>query len=166
MSGVHFYVILGDPPCLLCLHAGNRNKGIYDLCMNKYLLPSFVCISISLLTGDCEMDRCNGHSEEAWSAPRNGQGLHKVLEHLTVKVSTRYSSTPCKSFLQQFSFRSESWVFSMYNGECYDLIRQLANLGMRKLISEDSYHQVVSRFQTNKLHREFTSRYIRTSTYC
>jgi len=39
------------------------------------------------------------------------------------------------------STRSESWVFSMYNGECYDLIRQLANLGMRKLISEDSYHQ-------------------------
>ena len=27
------------------------------------------------------MDRCNGHSEEAWSAPRNGQGLHKVFEH-------------------------------------------------------------------------------------
>ena len=31
----------------------------------------------------------------------------------------------------------------MYNGECYDLISQLANLGMRKLISEDSYHQVI-----------------------
>ena len=52
----------------------------------------------------------------------------------------------------------------MYNGECYDLIRQLANLGMRKLISEDSYHQVVSHFQTKKLHREVTLRYFRTST--
>ena len=110
------------------------------------------------------MDRCNGHSEEAWSAPRNCQGLHKVLEHHLWFCLCLYLSNTCESFLQQFFFRSESWVFSMYNGECYDLIRQLANLGMRKLISEDSYHQVVSRFQTNKLHREFTSRYTRTST--
>lgn len=43
----------------------------------------------------------------------------------TVKVSTRV----------------ESWLFSIYNSECYDLIRQLANLGMRKLISEEGYHQ-------------------------
>ena len=40
------------------------------------------------------------------------------------------------------STRQEQWVFSMFNKEGYDLIKQLANLGMRKLISEDSYHQV------------------------
>jgi len=39
------------------------------------------------------------------------------------------------------STRQEQWVFSIFNKEGYDLIRQLANLGMRKLISEDSYHQ-------------------------
>jgi len=39
------------------------------------------------------------------------------------------------------STRQEQWVFSMFNKEGYDLIKQLANLGMRKLISEDSYHQ-------------------------
>ena len=40
------------------------------------------------------------------------------------------------------STRQEQWVFSMFNKEGYDLIKQLANMGMRKLISEDSYHQV------------------------
>ena len=40
------------------------------------------------------------------------------------------------------STRQDQWVFSIFNKEGYDLIRQLANLGMRKLISEDSYHQV------------------------
>jgi len=39
------------------------------------------------------------------------------------------------------STRQEAWAFSIFNKEGYDLIRQLANLGMRKLISEDSYHQ-------------------------
>ena len=80
--------------------------------------------------GDSEMDRCHRHPEESWSSPRDCQGINKVCT---------------KNFFQQTSWhqhRSESWVFSMYNGECYDLISQLANLGMRKLISEDSYHQV------------------------
>ena len=80
--------------------------------------------------GDSEMDRCHRHPEESWYSPRDCQGINKVWT---------------KNFFQQTSWlqlRSESWVFSMYNGECYDLISQLANLGMRKLISEDSYHQV------------------------
>ena len=32
-------------------------------------------------------------------------------------------------------------MITVYNGECLQLVQQLANLGMRKLISEDSYTQ-------------------------
>lgn len=39
------------------------------------------------------------------------------------------------------STRQESHTFSLFNKEGCDLIRQLANLGMRKLISEDSFQQ-------------------------
>ena len=40
------------------------------------------------------------------------------------------------------STREGSWTFTLYNKEGYDLISQLANLAMRKLISDtDSYHQ-------------------------
>ena len=91
--------------------------------------------------GDREMDRCHRHPEESWSAPRDRQGLNKV------KIGSKTPSTEISTIA---SHRSESWVFSMYNGECYDLIRQLANLGMRKLISEDSYHQVWTKFESGK----------------
>ena len=38
--------------------------------------------------------------------------------------------------------RDGSWFLSLYNKEGYELINQLANLAMRKLISDtDSYHQ-------------------------
>ena len=38
--------------------------------------------------------------------------------------------------------REGSWMFTLYNNEGYELISQLANLAMRKLISDtDSYHQ-------------------------
>jgi len=40
------------------------------------------------------------------------------------------------------STRDESWTFTLYNKEGYELISQLANLAMRKLISDtESYHQ-------------------------
>ena len=40
------------------------------------------------------------------------------------------------------STREGTWTFTLYNKEGYDLISQLANLAMRKLISDtDSYHQ-------------------------
>ena len=80
------------------------------------------------------MDRCHRHPEETRPTSRDSQGVNKVNmnEHFSQWISYVFAS-----------YRSESWVFSMYNGECYDLIRQLANLGMRKLISEDSYHQVL-----------------------
>ena len=64
---------------------GIETKVFYDLSMNEQTSVTTICrnklLCIRLSPGDCEMDRCNGHSEEAWSAPRNCQGLHKVLEH-------------------------------------------------------------------------------------
>ena len=125
--------------------------------MNKHLSPPFVGTNFYVSDSHQVIVR--------WTDVTDIQKKPGLLQE-TVKVSTRYLSTTCESFLQQFSLRSESWVFSMYNGECYDLIRQLANLGMRKLISEDSYHQVISHFQTNKLHKEVTLCYMRTSTCC
>ena len=61
---------------------GIETKVFYDLSMNEQTSVTTICrnklLCIRLSPGDCEMDRCNGHSEEAWSAPRDGQGLHKV----------------------------------------------------------------------------------------
>ena len=81
------------------------------------------------------MDRCHRHPEETRPTSRDSQGVNKVNIWMNTFLSGFLMFSPHN--------RSESWVFSMYNGECYDLIRQLANLGMRKLISEDSYHQVL-----------------------
>ena len=124
----------GDSSGLLRLHAGYRDKGIILVGLKA---PT-VFVSHLYYKGDSEMDRCHWHSEESWSAPRDSQGLDKVGNKLLPADFLKSAPHP---------HRTESWVFSMYNGECYDLIRQLANLGMRKLISEDSYHQVWTEFQ-------------------
>ena len=47
----------------------------------------------------------------------------------------------------EISTREKQYIFSMFNKDGVDLISQLANLAMRKLISEDSYHQVLHSFR-------------------
>eukprot|EP00092_Neocalanus_flemingeri_P003122 GFUD01003339.1.p1 GENE.GFUD01003339.1~~GFUD01003339.1.p1 ORF type:complete len:1139 (+),score=353.99 GFUD01003339.1:87-3503(+) len=99
------------------------------------------------------------YSCTCWQGRIPAQGwLYLTVNHLAfysfilgseTKILVRWTDVTdiekCGGMLLQDSLkvstRQEQWSFSIFNKEGYDLIRQLANLGMRKLISEDSYHQ-------------------------
>ena len=120
---ISYPLSLGDSSCLLRLYVGYRDEGISYGQRTAIVFVLQICTKVIV----------------RWTDVTDIQKKAGLLQE-TVKVSTMYEPKTSSSRLQH---RSESWVFSMYNGECYDLISQLANLGMRKLISEDSYHQVL-----------------------
>ena len=62
----------GNSSCLLRLHAGHRDKGISVKFIHGFRFPSLHYL------GDSQMDRCHRYPEENWSAPRDGESLHKV----------------------------------------------------------------------------------------
>ena len=113
-----------------------------------------------LFTVPCDEKLVSYYSCTSWQGKIPSQGwLYLTLNHLAfysfmmgreTKILIRWTELSdiekCSGdWLYdrlKVSTKQEQWIFSMFNKEGYDLIKQLANMGMRKLISEDSYHQV------------------------